>query len=172
MTKDSKNSLNQILLLICCPPFIFIAINLLSPLFGMGKLDGGIPDADFYNNHLLELWTLLFSIPYGVVFLFRDDKNIFITSKLAVSATLAVSLLDPFTTNYNQLYILSAGLLTAGAMTGLLWKRVKKSKVDYGKYPLRIAAKKSKGFPTSSLHENVHNAASRIMPRSLRVLVA
>ena len=155
MTKDSRNSLNQIILLVCSAPFIFIAINFLSPLFGMGKLDGSLPDTNFYNNHLLGLWTLLFAIPYGIVFPFRDDKNIFITSKLAVSATLAVSLLDPFITYYNQLYILSAGLLTAGAMTGLLWKKVKKSKVDYGKYPLRIASKKAKGFPTSSLHENV-----------------
>jgi hypothetical protein len=87
---------------------------------------------------------------------------------MAVSATLAVSLLDPLITYYNQLYFVVAGLLTAGAMAALQWKWVKRKRVDYGKYPLRIAQKKGRGFPTSALHENVHNAASRIMPNQFQ----
>ena len=158
MTKNSAVTINQIILVPCCAPFIFTGVNLLYPFFGLMNfmnLDGTFPDADFYNHHIIGFWTLLFAFPYGIVFLVRDDEDIFLPTKLIVSVTLAVSLLDPFTTYYNRLYLVLAGLLSAGAMYGLYWKPVKKRHVDYGKYPLLIAPKKGQGFPTSSLHENV-----------------
>jgi hypothetical protein len=175
MTKDSAVTINQIIMIPCCAPFIFTAVNLLYPFFGLMNfmnLDGTFPDADFHNHHIMGLGTLLFAVPYGIVFLVRNDENIFFPTKIVVSVTLAVSLLDPFTTYYSQLYIVLAVLLSSGAMYGLYWKPVKKRHTDYGKYPLLIAPQKGPRFPTASLHENVHNAASRIMPRSLRVLVA
>jgi type IV secretion system protein VirD4 len=154
MTKDSRNSLNQIILMVCCPPFIFIFLNLLYPLFAI-NLDGNFAEPDIQNHHLIGWMILFFAIPYIILFFHRNNENIFITSKMAVSATLAVSLLDPLITYYNQLYFVVAGLLTAGAMAALQWKWVKRKRVDYGKYPLRIAQKKGRGFPTSALHENV-----------------
>src|SRR5665213_62081 len=155
MTKNSATTINQIIMVPCCVPFVFIAVNLLYPLFGIGNLDGTFPDADFYNHHIIGWWMLLFSIPYVFVFFSRNDENIFLPTKLAVSATCAVSLLDPLITHYNQLYFVLGALLTAGAVTGLFWKPIRKKHVDYGKYPLLIAPKKGYGFPTSSLHENV-----------------
>ncbi len=152
---ESKNIFNQVIMLVVSLPFIFIAINLIWPFIGFGNLDGTFPDPDFYNHHFLGLWVLIFIIPYGLLLWFRDDKDIFIVTKLLASASMAVSLLDPFTEHYNRLYFVLAAILTAGAMAGFFWKPVKKRHVDYGKYPLLIAPKRGRGFPTSSLHENV-----------------
>jgi hypothetical protein len=152
---ESKVKFNQVVMLVVSTPFIFIALNLLWPLFGFGNLDGTFPDPDFYNHHFLGQWVLIFIIPYGLLLWFRDNKDIFIGTKLLASVSMVVSLLDPFTEHYNRLYFLLAALLTAGAIAGFFFKPIKKKHVDYGKYPLLIAPKKGRGFPTSSLHENV-----------------
>lgn len=172
MKKEDRERFNQFVLLPLALPFIFISINFLWPLFGVENMDGIIPDPDVVNHHILGPIILVFALPYVLVFLLRKSANIFWPTKLAVCPAMAVSLLDPLFSTYNTLYTVSVVVVTCLSLFGLFWKPVQKKTENYGPYPLILDAKGQFVLSTSSLHENVHNAVSRIMPRSLRVLVA
>lgn len=155
MKKENRERVNQVALLVLSLPFIFIGLNFLWPLFGAGNLDGIVPDPDVVNHHVMGPFILLFALPYGLVFFLRNGENILLPTKLAVCPAMAVALLDPFFSTFNELYVVSILVLTALALLGLFWKPIPKKKEEYGPYPLVLDPKVQNILSTSSLHENV-----------------
>ena len=136
-------------------PHIFVLANITMPFWTLDFIGSSNPDADFTNHHFWGWWMWLFLVPYAVLFLYRNNNNLFLHTKLAVCNSAAVSLLNPFFPTYNFPWVLLVVLLTGGAMWGLYWKPTKKTKTSYGKFPLVLDPDCRIGIPTASLHENV-----------------
>ncbi len=156
MSNEVKNTQNQIILLLVSPPFFFLLLNFVHPFLWLQDISSSFrPDLDFENQHYLGLWILLFFIPYAILFYNRNNENIYFPTKLAICGSAAISFLDPATQVYGWPFLIMFALMTGGAMYGLYWKAPEQTKQDNGDYPLVLDHKGKKGFPTSSLHENV-----------------
>ncbi len=136
-------------------PHILVLANITMPFWTLDFIGSSTPDADFTNHHFWGWWMWLFLVPYAVLFLYRNNNNLFLPTKLAVCNSAAVSFLNPFFPAYNLPWLLLVVLLTGGAMWGLYWKPTKKTKTSYGKFPLVLDPYGEVGIPTASLHENV-----------------
>ncbi len=153
--KKDWERLNQGILLVLAAPYVLIACNYLWPFFGVYGIDGTFPDPDVVNHHIIGPVILVFALPYLLILLFGQSENIFITTKVAVCPTMAVSVLDFFFPIFNKLYVVSVFIVSGLGLFFLFYKPTKKRRVDYGPYLLKLAPKKGRGLPTSSLHENV-----------------
>ncbi len=156
MSNESKDSQNQIILAVVSPPLILFLLNLLHPFLNyVDVFNNRSIHMDFENQHYLGIWIWLFLIPYAVLFFNRENKDIYLPTKLAVCVSAAMALLNPITDVYDWAYFFLVILWAGGAMYGLYWKASEKKKVDFGDYPLSVDPKGRYGFPTSSLHENL-----------------
>ena len=158
MSKESRISFNQILMLVVSPPFLFLALSCFISLISGHVYDSGDPWGEklFQNRiHIQPIPFWFFIFPYAVLFYFRKNENIFFQTKLVFSASMVVALLDPLFRYFDWTYLFTLVVLTAGAMWGLFWEMTIRKKDDGGKYPLAIDPKRKKGIPTESLDSNV-----------------
>ncbi|HVZ79831.1 MAG TPA: TraM recognition domain-containing protein [bacterium] len=155
MSNDSKLSFNQIIWMVLTPPLFFLVIDLLRYLAGF---DGS---SSFIGNIPLNVIRppmflfLLSCLPYPTAFYFRHSDKIFFITKVAISLSVAIDLLEYVAPEYGLPYWVGLSLLTILGTWGLVWKADVGRKPDAGPYPLTVDKAGRKGFPTDSLHMNV-----------------
>lgn len=156
MSNETKKSINQIILTVIAPLYLFMILGVVWPFVGPDILFSKYtPSLDFDNHHYFGPTIVLYLVGYGLLFIFRDNENIFLITKLAICNSAAIAFIDYFSNTYEWSYFLMVSMWTGIFMGGLYWKIPNRKKVNFGEYPLTLDPKGRIGFPTSSLHENV-----------------
>src|SRR5690242_14063604 len=119
MTNNDKKSINQIILVFLTPPLFFVAIDLLRYAAGFDGSSSFMNDEIVNVIHPPLLFLLLSFLPYPIAFYFRQNENLFFITKLAISAALALNLLEPIAQVYNLSYCLLVAALTGLGTWGL-----------------------------------------------------
>jgi type IV secretory pathway TraG/TraD family ATPase VirD4 len=153
MSNNSKMSFNQMIWVLVAPLYVFMVLGVVRPFIGSDILFSQYtPSLDFENHHYLGPWIFIYFAGYILLFLNRNNENIFLITKIVVSVSAAIALMDPITREYGFSYFLMILFLAGSGVFTLYWKTAKREKVDLGPYPLMLD--RYTGFPTSSLHEN------------------
>ncbi len=161
MSNETKKSLNDVILLIVSPPYIFLLLSCFISFLAHPSFQGYSGDfldeqSMFQNRFQFPLCVYLsFVLSYPCLFFFRDNKSIYPITKFFICGSAALALLEPFFNSFDWFFFWGVVALTGVEIYGLYWEASKKVKVDVGEYPLTVDPKRRTGFSTASLHENV-----------------
>jgi len=146
-------------LLLVSLPFIMMLLSIYVPFISPDAFISKFsPEPNFEIEHFLGLGIWVFLIPYIVLFAIKNTEyygKANAVTRVAICASGALALLDPFASNYNPGFFFLLLLIALFLLWSLYWKREVKEKMAAGEFPLTVDPNGKFGFPTDSLHMNV-----------------
>jgi len=159
MNNETKTFVNQVVsFVVSLPLFALIISCARTALEGMPRSVMSFEDSYYNWIHIFGLPFFLFLLPYPIIFYFlKKNENVDWLTKIAVSVSTPIAILDPVTEFYTHAYFFWVVVMACIGVWGLAWNKnsEKEWKADIGPFPLALNQEGTAGICTTSLNLNV-----------------